>query len=90
MRIVELPAFGVKFIRKLVDPALSRIFVAVQEADAPIVFEVEFGVPAPARVNPTPLTEILLAQVQVPAGMLITSPSTTLCSGPLMRALTSD
>jgi hypothetical protein len=91
MRIVEPPYFGLKLIRKVVEPALSMISVAVQELDAPVLLASDCGVPEPMRVNPTPLLGTKLElHVQVPEGILIVSPLTTLCVGPLMTAFTSE
>src|SRR6266568_5603029 len=46
--------------------------------------------PAPMMLIPMPEgTTMPVVQVQVPAGMLIVSPSTAVCVGPLMTAFTS-
>jgi hypothetical protein len=90
-RTVELPYCGVKDIRNMEAPALSMISVAVHELDAPLVLEPDWGVPAPIRVNPTPPgADRFEVHVQLPAGMLIVSPLTTVCVGPLMTAFTSE
>jgi hypothetical protein len=47
-----------------------------------------FGVPIPVSVIPTEIDNPLV-QVQVPAGMMIVSPATAVCVGPVMTALTS-
>lgn len=63
----------------------------LHEALAPVVVGVEFGVPFPIMVIPTPLgTLIPEVQVQEPGGMLMVSPLTAVCVGPLMMAFTSD
>jgi hypothetical protein len=65
--------------------------VALHEELAPVVLAVEFGVPLPMMVIPIPLgTVIPDVHVQDPAGMLIVSPLTALCVGPLMTAFTAD
>jgi hypothetical protein len=89
--MVELPKVGAEVIRYVEFPALSIIFVAVQDADAPVEPAPELGVPAPVKVNPTPLgMDKREFHVQVPDGTLIVSPLTTLCVGPLITAFTSE
>src|ERR1700740_1146807 len=68
-------------------PILSVMTVVL--VPAPKVPVPVFGVPAPMTEMPTP--EILTPEVQVqdPDGILIVSPFTALCVGPLMTALTS-
>jgi hypothetical protein len=89
IREVELPNVGL--IRKIAfPPALSVIVVAVQDAEAPVVLGVLFGVPLPMIVIPIPLGTVIPAvQVHVPAGILIVSPLTAVCVGPLITAFTS-
>jgi len=72
------------------DVTLSVITVTVQEALAPVVAAVEFGVPVPVIVIPMPGgTTMPLVHVQDPAGMMMVSPLTATRVGPLMTALTS-
>ncbi len=74
-----------------VTPVLTEIFVAVQEAAAPKVNGEVFGVPVPMIVIPTPAGTVRpVAQVQLPAGMVMVSPLTATWLGPLMTAFTSD
>ena len=88
-RVVELPNCGENAIRNVDDPALSTITVAWQEAAAPVLPDPGLGVPEPISVKPTLLGGMRFeVHMQVPAGMLITSPSTTVCVGPLITALT--
>ena len=63
--------------------------VAVQEADGPVTAGSPLGVPLPIIVIPILPIEMPLVQVQVPDGMLMMSPSTAVCVGPLMIAFTS-
>lgn len=67
------------------------MFVPVaQDALAPVVPAVEFGVPLPMMLIPIPDgTVIPEVQEQVPDGILIVSPLTALWVGPLMTAFTS-
>ena len=74
MRWLELP------------PMLSTI--TVLRVPDPKVLGPVFGVPLPVSVIPTEM-ESPLVQVQVPAGMIIVSPATAVCVGPLMTAFTS-
>src|SRR6266478_4139286 len=68
-------------------PILSVMTVVL--VPAPKVPAPTFGVPAPMMEMPTP--EILMPEVQVqePDGILIVSPLTALCVGPLITAFTS-
>lgn len=51
---------------------------------------VELGVPLPRMAIPTPLGAVMpVVQVHDPAGILIVSPFTAVCVGPLMTAFTS-
>ena len=85
---VLFPTWGL--IVKALTPPFIVMFVAVQEAEAVKVAAVELGVPEPMIVIPMLLgTTIPLAQVQDPDGILMMSPSTAVCVGPLMIALTS-
>ena len=87
-RVVEFPYAGV--IRNALMPPETVMLVAVQEELAPVVDEPEFGVPSPMMVIPMPLGTVSpVLQVQEPDGILITSPLTALCVGPLMTAFTS-
>jgi hypothetical protein len=90
-RIREFPNAGNKLIMEVAEPALSIISVAVQEVEAPVVLGPELGVPEPISVKPTLLGAVRIeVHVHVPEGMLIVSPFTTVCVGPLMTALTSE
>ena len=66
-------------LRKLVGPICQLIVVALHEALGTAVAVVSLGVPAPRRENAVFAGPIIpVVQLQVPAGMFITSPSTTL------------
>ena len=88
--------------RKLIDEIRERLFpkvgfianppcvIEVPIVPAPKVFGDAFGVPLPMIDIPIPLRTLMtLVQVQEPAGMMIVSPSTATCVGPLMTLLTS-
>ncbi len=61
----------------------------VFEVPAPNVLGVVFGDPLPMSVIPTVIVTPEV-QVQVPAGIWMTSPATAVCVGPLMTAFTSE
>jgi hypothetical protein len=87
-RLVEFPYEGA--IRKAVMPLVTVMAVPLQDEDAPVVVGSELGVPLPAMVIPILLgTFTPEVQEQLPAGMLMVSPSMAVCVGPLMTAFTS-
>jgi len=88
-RVVEFPNVGVA--RKAVTPLAKVMLVCVQAELAPVLLAPDWGVPLPIIVMPIWLGTIMpaLDQVQAPLGMLMTSPSTAVCVGPLMTAFTS-
>ena len=87
IRDVELPYCG--DILKATAPFNVSVVPLAQEDEGAEVLEPEFGVPLPVIVMPIcDGTTIPVVQVHVPAGMLIVSPSTATCVGPLMTALT--
>jgi hypothetical protein len=88
IRVVAFPYAGVG--RNAVMPSDTVMLVAVQEELAPVVEEPELAVPLPMMVIPMLLGNVIpLVQVQVPDGILIKSPLTAACVGPLMTAFTS-
>jgi hypothetical protein len=88
-RVVELPYCGLnENIEPLDISAVRTVFV--HEELAPLVDGLEFGVPLPEIVMPILLgTTIPEVQVQEPDGILMVSPSTAICIGPLITAFTS-
>jgi hypothetical protein len=95
-RIVALPYVGVAW--KAVMPPVRVIVVPLEQDElAPVVEEVELGVPLPRIATPMPLGTVRpLVQVQEPEGILIMSPFTAVCvlgvhvpDPLLMHALTS-
>jgi hypothetical protein len=76
-------------VNPLIPPEIVMV-VPLHEELAPVVEGVEFGVPAPTIEIPMlPGTVIPVVQVHDPEGILIMSPSTAVCVGPLMIALTA-
>jgi hypothetical protein len=61
----------------------------VELVPAPLVEGPVFGVPDPMIEMPTPETVIPEFHVQFPDGIMIVSPLTAVCVGPLMTAFTS-
>jgi hypothetical protein len=89
IRAVDEIALGCS--RKMLPPPVrsSVIAVAVHDEDAPVVLAPLTGVPLPRMEMPIPIgTVIPEVHVHDPAGILITSPSTATCVGPLMSAFT--
>jgi hypothetical protein len=70
------------------EEALSVRVVLV--VPAPTVPPPVLGVPVPVMSIPTPEIVIPVVHVHDPGGMMIVSPFTAVCVGPLMTALTSD
>jgi hypothetical protein len=85
---VEFPYLGC-IVNPLIPPETVMV-VPLQEELAPVVEAVELGVPAPTIEIPMLLgTVIPVVQLHDPEGILIVSPSTAVCVGPLMTAFTS-
>src|ERR1700722_9313162 len=88
-RKVEAPALGEPW--NAVPAFMSVRAVLLHEAEAPVVLGVAFGVPLPMIEIPIPAGTVSpFIHVQEPAGMLMMSPSSATCVGPLTTALTSD
>lgn len=62
----------------------------VELVPAPLVEGPVFGVPDPMMEMPTPEIVIPELHEQEPAGIMIVSPLTAVCVGPLMTAFTSE
>jgi len=76
-------------VNPLIPPEIVMV-VPLHEELAPVVEAAELGVPAPTIEIPMLLgTVIPVVQVHDPAGILIVSPSTAVCVGPLITALTA-
>jgi len=88
IRVVEFPKLG-RAVNTVIPETV--IDVAPQDALGPNVEAVAFGVPVPVIVIPMLLGMVmpgLVDQVHDPAGITMISPSTAVCVGPLMTALT--